>query len=1068
MLRIERIKLKNFKSFRSAELEFPASFICFMGPNGSGKSNICDAIRFALGEMSMKALRVHSFRQLIHHDAKHASVTVVMQADGKRYEIKRSIGADGKMEYRLNGKKTTRASILELLRQHNVDESGRNIIGQGELERIVTLSPKERRAIIDSVAGIADFEEKKKEALKNLDIVESRIRETAVLLGEKLSTLERLEKEKAEAERYLRYKQELKNAKGTLLKRKLSEVEQKLHLLTNEKERLEKEKEELVKGLEEVENTIAELSACSERDEEVKARKALEELEENINQLLATKERLIAKLEEKKKHLVHLEERAEKLAKKLGELEKAEEQLKLEREQWAEELSNLPSLPKELEKQSEEIKAKLDMLIEEKARVEHAIERIKGKLEGLKTNLPEVDENAIKRLEAEIQGLSSRLMELFEKEKQFNREIAETDRALINARERLGWLRAQAPRLGMSKVLEYIESLKSEIPGIHGPLIDLISFSDEYAKAIESAAGGKLLYVVVDNADIAIQVIKRLKEAKIGRATFIPLAEIKAGQYVPKGLIPLSSLVKYDPIYEKAVQFALGDTALVKDAEEAKKVGIGICRMVTLEGELFEVSGVISGGTLKTGVAIAAALAKVEQEVEELKKQKESLLEELQSIRQKMSELRAERAKKEVELKTLKQALSEGKREEMKKLEDQLAQLILQANELEKEEMELRELLERATKAEKAKEEELKQLMGETIARASALRERLVYSEKKLQELERERNAFLEELQSTENEISKTKEELAENARVLESVLLELEQLVGKKSMVEKELEAYGERAREIGEKLTALGKKKAELSRRLDQVKDSLRSVEIAFASEHTKEQDLKAELEELGDFELIEEEESLLVEKIEEAKTFLEEHQQVNLAAIELYDEKKKEVGDVKEKIDKLREEKEGILRLIAEIERKKERAFFNTFYKVAEAFKEMYKKTGLEGEGYLSLDKPSKVFESGLYIKVRREGKEIDLLSLSGGEKALLALAFIFALEVGRPSPFYILDEIDSALDPNNSKQIGMFIRKLAERAQFLVVSHREQMVSCAELVFGVSRQGNASILVGIRLP
>ncbi len=1080
MLKILSVKLKNFKSFRTAQLSFPSSFVCFMGPNGSGKSNICDAIRFAFGETSMKALRVHSFKHLIHHKASSASVVVKIEADGKQHEIKRAINKDGKMEYRLDGKKTTRASIINLLRQHNVDESGRNMIGQGEIDRIVSLSPRERRSIIDSVAGISEFEEKKKEAMRNLEIVESRIRETSVLLGEKLSTLERLEKEKEEAELFLHHQKNMKNAKGTLLRRTLESLEKKLKFLERERAELGKEKENVEKRLDDVKEEIEKIGREMGSEKEMELRKEVLELSKQLESIKINEERTKAEIEERKKMLDFLNKERTRLINEMKKFEEEMNALNEEKTRLEKELGKSSVEEWKGERASLVFRNKLTELMQKKAEVEQELGRMEVRIEDLKDFLSDekkmVDEREIDKIKGEISIIEQKIRKLFEEEKRLNKSLLDVDRALIEARERLGWLRAQAPKSAMSKVIEYIQALKRDIPGIHGPLIDLISFSEEYAKAVESAGGTRLIYIVVDDVDTAIKVVERLKKANVGRASFIPLREIKPSCHLPKGLVPLSSLVEYDPLYEKAVLFALGDTALVKDAREAKSVGIGKCRMVTLDGDLFEVSGVVTGGSFRSGIALASALAKAEEKVEALKSDKAHVLELLQDIRHEMAELRAKKAEKEVEMRTLISSLEEDKRksEALEAKRKELDLLLFKAEELKKERNKLEEEIQSLSnkivaleEEEKKKEQEMKRRYGETIAQISAMRERISNITKRLSEMMEEKGSLKKKLDEVEQKLQALSDEMNKKMNELMELKQEEKNLKARIAELEGKLQDVDEKHKKYSERLTELGKEKAALEKKLDSIKDQLRSLEVGFASANTKLSDIKAELDELGDFEILEEDETRLSKTIAEARAFMQEHPSVNLAAIELYEEKKREVGEVKERIDKLREEKIDILNLIGEIEKRKENAFFEVFHKVADAFKKMYEKTGLEGEGYLLLDKPSKPFESGLHIKVRRSGKDIDLLSLSGGEKALLALAFIFALESSKPSPFYILDEIDSALDAKNSRQIGMFLKKLAERTQFLVVSHREHMVACADIVFGVSRRNDESVLVGVKL-
>src|SRR3989339_445833 len=284
MIYISRIRLKNFKSFKVLNVVLPQTYICFAGPNGSGKSNLGDSIRFVMGEISLKSLRAKKVKDLIHHGAKTAEVTINFDGD-TAIEIKRVIREDGKILYRLNGMRTTRSAILEALKKYNLDDSGRNIIAQGEVSRIINMGGKERRTIIDSVAGISDFEAKKKEALKELEVVEIRMKEANLVLGERQIFLKELEKEKETAEKFLANRTKLNNAKGTLLKLEIEKIESDLEKLAKqEKSSLEEmqKKEDEIKSVDskisDVDRQRMELS--SKMQENQKSRGLIKRIEE--------------------------------------------------------------------------------------------------------------------------------------------------------------------------------------------------------------------------------------------------------------------------------------------------------------------------------------------------------------------------------------------------------------------------------------------------------------------------------------------------------------------------------------------------------------------------------------------------------------------------------------------------------------------------------------------------------------------------------------------------------------------------------------------------------------------
>ncbi len=340
MLHISQLKLRGFKSFKYQNIDFPQNFVCFAGPNGSGKSNLCDSIRFVVGEKSFKSLRVKNIRELIHAGSKSAEVTMVLEGKGQKYEIKRAIRTDGKIQYNLNGKKTTRSAISEVLKQHNLDESGRNIIAQGRVQRIVEMTGRERRGIIESVAGISDFDRKKKEAIKELDEVGSRLREANILFGERSSRLKELEKEREIALKYQENKEKLKTHKYSLLTSELKKLEEELTSIIAQKSKLKTELEKRTDELKVINNEIYKID-----QERYKLSSKLKEKQSTIEGIQHI-EKLKASIQLKRKLLDD----------RTGQVKKQEEQKTTLEKQTKQETHEIESILKESSNLKEELK----------------------------------------------------------------------------------------------------------------------------------------------------------------------------------------------------------------------------------------------------------------------------------------------------------------------------------------------------------------------------------------------------------------------------------------------------------------------------------------------------------------------------------------------------------------------------------------------------------------------------------------------------------------------------------------------------------------------------------------
>jgi chromosome segregation protein len=827
--RINRILLQGFKSFnRKISIPFVPGITIITGPNGSGKSNVLDAICFALGTISTKSLRASRLPELIFHGsekkkaARQASVTIYLDNSKKVFpfeerevSISRRINQKGVCVYKLNGKTVTREKILQVLSAARIHPDGHNIIFQGDINEIIEMNPVERRYVIDEISGIAEYNERKRKALRDLEFVEQKLKEAEILISERYNIFRKLEQERNAALRYRELTTRLKVLKASF-------VNKRYELL---KERFQK---------------------ISKR----------------------------------------IENKRETLRKVSTRLEKIE---------------------KDLDEKSEELRDIATKLIRFSKRME-----IDKKITQLRTEIL-LKQNELSAAQREIERLNSVIERL---------QVFEARRAEI---------RGEMPRAVR-------EILTQKFRGVYGTVGSLIKVPPELEKAIRVAAGGHWHDIVVENENVAIFCINFLKEEKIGRATFLPLNKLRPTIFSDYSLLNrdgvigiASKLIKYDTKYMRAVEFVFGNTLIVRDFEAAKNVGIGKVRMVTLDGDLIERSGAMSGGYFVSPLRVRAA---EEREIEFYLKQRKQL------------------------------------RESVKKIK----------NEIEKLEEKLRKL------SEKEVTRELVDLKKLRIA-----------SQRELDELKEKRKKLYERKISIQRKLSELE---IEGAR-LESELKTLE----------IELREYGEM------KL---------LDERLEEIGRLIRKVE--------------KEIEDLGP---------------------------VNFKAIEEYEIFKKEFDKYKEKYEKILEEKEAILKMIDKIEERKKEVFFSCLEKISNYFNAIFNKiTG--GTAELELEDPDNL-ESGLIIKASPKGKSLLYIdAMSGGEKTLTALAFLFAIQKFKPAPFYVLDEIDATLDKENTIKICEMLRELSKNSQFIIITHNDQTLRYGDVIYGVSMVDGESKIVGLELP
>jgi len=1117
MVFISRLKLRNFKSFKAADITLPKTFICFAGPNGSGKSNLCDAIRFVMGETSLKSLRAKKVTDLIHTGSRTAEVTMIMEdgndGHGHRYEIKRAIREDGKIRYRFNEKRTTRTTILEALKKHNLDDSGRNTIAQGEVQRVISMNGRERRAIIDSVAGIADFEEKKKEAIHELDIVDTRIKDARLVVGERKTFLEELGREREVALRYIDAKKMLTNAKGTLLRNEMDKLDKELRDSSSHEEKLLNLQKAKEAEMAEVEKAITDVDAKRAAvSQEIQAKQKTNALIRKLEELKASCGSKRQLIEDKEGAIKTLKSEAEALSKeiekekhamgKLGEglveldahLKEAEERLAAEGG-MAEDV-RVTGLRKSVEAHEKELSALREKLAVLESEANAARQLMHAKSEEERSISPKEsgsaeaadDPDALRR---QADRIAKDLDKSFSRMKEINAKMAELDKDMLTLKEKAAIFRVRASPQMANPALGFISDLaKDRKTGIYGTVADLISFDNKHANAVEAAGGARLLYVVVDSVDTATATIEKLKAAKAGRATFIPLDTVRTNQPAKSGgFSSVMEVIEFKNEVRRAVEYVFADTLLVDSVPDAKKLGIGTGRMVTLDGEIFERSGIVSGGRTQGGMLGANQLRKIENEVEGVKSTKDAFLQELYSIREGESTMRAEKSQVEIRIKTIEMArkMEEDKRKESEALVKRKEQLAGEIAGLEKD-----------IEAKHAQREKLKESLGGMDKRVSGLKAELHAAEEEFrkhteatskkraemsarvsalkEKMEGKRNESglrLKELTSKEERLGRMgKDEKDAHSRIgevrkqIKDEEAELKAVEGRISAVSKDIEGLFEQTKAYEAEVEALGGRRGKIRADLDKAARDVGQFTVKKATAATRIEDIRAEFEAYSSAESIKANREELSRMITEAETTLAALGNVNMAAIDMYGKKKHEIDEAEGRIAKLGEEREAILAMISEIDEHKKDAFFETFNSVSKNFSDMFRHISV-GQGHLYLSDPANPFDSGLFIKLRRGNQEHALDALSGGEKTLVALMFIFALQLFKPAPFYILDEVDAALDKPNSKNLADLVMKMSRDSQFILVTHNDTVMSNAESVIGVTKADTGSKLVGIKL-
>ena len=1009
--------LHNFKSFRKGSVEFVRGVNGITGPNGSGKSTICDAILFALGENSLSRLRVDKVSKLINDFSNKPIASVKIELDGdKKVEVKRIIRADGKTKFYLDGKRVTRKALVDFLKSFSAEPSSTNTIAQEEVTKLINMSPKERRALIDEISGIEEFNQKKEEAQKELERVEQKLSEANILLNERLGYLKELEKERAQALLYKELQEKIRKISFAIVSFSLEENKKNFDSLIKKETELQQKKKE-------VEEKIKAKSSELE-----KIRSSLKEKIQKINELNIQKQSFIEKKQELEKSIELAKYRLEKEEESLKNLENE----KQEQENKIQELIKREiELRKEFEKVNEEIKSiygNENVIEEEELEQRRArIAEEKAKNIAILNQNEEEEKSNIEEIEKQL----SQVEKDFEEKSKEIREIEKEVEEIEKQKKDIGIKVIEEEAKGRGKVYEFVA--KKE--GVFGTVAELISFSKEYEKAINACASSRINYFVVENADVANRIIKELNEKRIGRAGFIPLKELKETK---KESGSIAELISYDKKFEKVVSYLFGSTFLANFEEIKANPGK---RYVTKDGTIVEESFILTGGYIET--INFGELKKKQKEIEKQESEKKQILD------QKRKELSSIELRR-IELKT--KADYERKR---------IEEIRRKNNELRKQKEEATKRLQELQKI----EEELNK--SKPVAK-EVIEKRIIVSklEPEIRNVCERKEETLKRIKQIEEEISRIKKQKQEDEEEIKKIEEEIKNIKPPQEFEEiyKEYQESQERESEIAKELGAIQKE-------IDFAKDEEQRTAIRKAEIETRLKDLLAEIknykEEDKGIEIKSEEERQKFEKeLEEAKKKIEELKNVNMLAIQAYEEKSKELKEVEEKVERIKQEKEAVIKMIKEIDEKKNRVFKENFEKVNSNFKKLYYYTFNE-EAELFLDKPREPFSSGLYIRVKKTKRDEE--SFSGGEKTIIFLLLLFALHFTKNLSFYLLDEVDAPLDKENTKKIIGLIKKISQESstQFIIVTHNDLSIRQMDAVIGVTKTNEGSQVYGIDL-
>ncbi|MFA6461835.1 MAG: chromosome segregation protein SMC [Candidatus Woesearchaeota archaeon] len=1131
------------------EIPFDGSFNCILGPNGSGKSNIGDAICFVLGRLSAKSMRVEKASNLVFNGGKNkkaageASVEIafcnqskVFPVDSDEVVLNRTISNDGNSVYRINGKKRTRTEVLDLMSAARINPEGYNIILQGDIMRFVDMSPLERRKIIEEISDVSIYEDKKHKAMLELNRVDEKLNNATLILQERKTHLKELKKDRDQALKFKEVKNKIDSYKATrvhlLVQEKdqarqqydteISKFQEKITAAEKEtaklKERVNENKEKINKINQEIENQgEKEQLAVHKEIEDLKVSLARDKtristLKDEINKIQQRKdsfqqeiqeltEKTSASKQDKKEieqKIAQKEQEIKDLEKSIGEFKKKN---KIETSQDLDkEIEDKDKLIEQKQEEVQQIRQTQQELLREKDRLEYHVQGIDEKIKKVK-EIEQQNKDQIKDLQqkkTDFKSAALRLNSCLDQDSGFASQLSNARKKLVELQERQAKLNAKSlsmqAELMSNKALASILENKKKFRGVHGTVAELGQVNKKYALALESAAGNRMQNIVVDDENVAAECIKFLRSNRLGSASFIPLNKIKTMEIgaEDRKLAKLPgvhdfalNLISFKSAYQKAFGYVFGNTLVVDNVDTTVKVGIGRVKMVTLEGDVAESSGVMKGGFIARKSALGFQekdsldeLERGETEVAELEGvianveiKREGNEKEISSLRLKKSELEADIIKLEKTL-HLETSDLDVNGETKKEFQKRLTEV---DNELVKIQRDIttinRDLADLKTTKQTLRSEVSELRNPRLLAQLTAFEESKQKAREEWVRLENElKNISAQEAQLFGPEIEKIREILKQHDKEEAQFNVEIKKLGEKIDLEEKELTIKEKASKEFYSKYKDLFNQREKLSQEVNAKETEVESVrekirnnerEINFIS--LKNAEIKAKLsglqEEMSRYENVELLKDRTTEQLQEEiakfEVTLAQMSAVNMKALEIYEQVEKEYNELIEKKDSLDKEKIDIMTLMNEIESKKTGHFMKTFDRANENFQRIFTSLFKKGKAYLQLENPENIFEDGLSIKVKLTGNRfMDIKSLSGGEKTLTALSFIFAIQEYQPASFYILDEIDAALDKHNSETLAKLIRSYSNEAQYIVISHNDSLISEADTLFGVS--------------
>ncbi|MDO5096905.1 MAG: chromosome segregation protein SMC [Peptostreptococcaceae bacterium] len=1154
-MKLKSIEIKGFKSFyQKTEIEFPNGIVSIVGPNGSGKSNILDAFRWVLGEQSAKNLRGDKMEDVIfsgtarHNQSNYCEVEVVfdnqdggLDLDFAEISIKRKAFRSGESSYYINGKQSRLKEIKELFLDSGIGKEGYSIISQGKIDEIVNSTSVQRRKLLEEASGIARFRFKKEESEKKIENSKVNLERLEDIFREIERQIEPLAAQREKALKFLELKEELTKADVSLMLKEYDDVHINHEKDMNAFSELQSEIDKVDNELEQNKESIQQLEENNN-----KGRELMQRLEQEKSRLHLDKNNYLNEIE---RHNTLIELKREQIEKSSGSQKKQQDMLSMleesidnnekakadfekfykakrnEEEILLNQTQNLTSQMNTIDENidnmsrsnrhlSEEInrhELKIQFLLEniQREKIKHdestiSIHRTREKLENL-FEQRQVFEKNLAEFEAQYQEQEQERNRLTNQRQMKDEKKSELRKKLEGKNQLLreAYLKHQmysSMERDMEGINKSVKSILSNqnLSGIIDIVSNVIATDEKYEKAIETALGASLQHIITQDSQSAKKAVEYLKKSGNGRATFLPLDAVKGNVLDVKDVTIASSVVRTEAKFQGIIDSLLGRTLIIDTMDEAiaaaKKFQYRY-RIVTLDGEIFNVGGSITGGHYYKSNNILSRKRMIDEYAEQMKvlqEEVDSISEQLEAIKAEIFQSDKRIADAQQQIAQIQKSLqseklgygdvknrinylnntlesllgeSEGSTNQQKENQIVVEETREKLKELEEELIENRYILEDIQNEKKKLSEE----MARKAENKNAIQIEIIHLKNQMDNYEKEHARLLEQVDSIRFEISEGREELlkinqeialSEN-KIFDAMMnlqlceIELDETINEFEEAQEKLQKENKKYEDISilknkleSKRMNLMEEKFKLENRIDRVSILCEKIIERLKDEYelSLEDARNIEIEKIGS-----------KESIASLRRRIQELGNINLDSIEDYNVLYERFETYKIQIDDLTTSIVELENIIQKLEKDMTRDFMDSFDQISKTFGSVFSKMFGGGEGKLVLSNAADVLNSEIEIFAQPPGKKLKSISvMSGGEKALMGIALLFAIQMTKPAPFCILDEIDAALDDANISRFNVFLKQMSDHIQFVTITHRRGTMENSDYIYGVTMQ------------